>query len=120
MRNATKPISTVADHYDFRKARSNEDCRANRDKAIKPVSTIAQLKPVSRAQLEFALSCLNEEFEKLLSLASCLRQQVEPADQQQPEDGVDVVAWRLAQMLEERLESTDFSAAMRSLVLGEV
>lgn len=74
----------------------------------------------SRSQVEFALSYLKEEIETLLSLAMALRRQVEPIDPKNPTDTVDTTAWRLAQVLEGRLEKTLFVDQMRSLVLGAV
>lgn len=74
----------------------------------------------SQSQLAFALSYLEEEHEKLLALAMSLRRHLEPVDPEHPGDDVNLNAWRLAQILEERLEKTEFVNAMRSLVLGEV
>jgi len=74
----------------------------------------------SRSQLEFALSCLEEEHEILLALAIAVRRQVEPIDPVKPSDTVDTTAWRLAQVLESHLEKTAFVDQMRFLVLGEV
>lgn len=73
-----------------------------------------------RSQLEFALSYLEEEIETLLALAMAVRRQVEPIDPEKPSDSVDTTAWRLAQVLEGRLEKTLFVDQMRSLVLGAV
>lgn len=83
-------------------------------------SPIKSMNQASRGQLEYALSYLEEEHEKLLALAISLRQQVEPVDPENPGDETNHVAWRLAQILEGRLERTEFVNGMRSLVLGEV
>jgi hypothetical protein len=74
----------------------------------------------SRSQLEFAFSYLEEEHETLLALAMALLRQVEPVDPDAPNDAVDTTAWRLAQVLEQRLGSTVFVADMRKLIFGEV
>lgn len=82
--------------------------------------SIMPKKQVSESRLEFALSYLSDELETLLALAMALRRQVEPVDPKNPSDEEDTTAWRLAQVLEGRLETTEFHNHMRMLVFGEV
>lgn len=73
---------------------------------------------VSQGSLDVALAYVEEEHDKLLALAITLRQRLEPADPQDPTDSDDLTAWRLAQLIEERLERTEFSLTLRAFVLG--
>lgn len=87
---------------------------------MKAKSTILETGLASAAQLEFALKFLGEEHEKLYCLAYAILQRVEPVVPDNPAEDDDITAWRLAQILVERLEKTEFTDAIRSLVLGEV
>lgn len=77
------------------------------------------LPDVSRGSLELAIDYVADEHEKLLALAMTLRQRLEPANPKDPTGGDDLTAWRLAELLEERLTSTDFTNTLRVFVLGE-
>ena len=63
----------------------------------------------------FAFDFLNDELDTLLALSTVLMNHIE--DQQEKED-VGITAWRLSQVLSERLSSVEFTNNMRLLLLG--
>lgn len=63
----------------------------------------------------FALGFLEDELETLLALSIVLMNRLE--DQQKNEDA-DITAWRLSQVLNEKLSRTTFSDNMRHLLIG--
>lgn len=67
---------------------------------------------------QWVLDALADEQDRLYALASTLAKRLEPANPQQPEDDAPVVEWRLAQMLEERLEKTSVHNAIREVLMG--
>lgn len=71
---------------------------------------------VTQCVLDLAMSILNEELEKMLSVALCLMNRLEPKDLHDIRDDEDVIAWRLAQVLEERLSSSEFEDSLRKLL----
>lgn len=71
---------------------------------------------VTQGVLDLAMSILNEELEKILSVAICLLNRLEPKDLHDIRDNEDVIAWRLAQVLEERLSSGEFEDSLRQLL----
>lgn len=73
---------------------------------------------VSQGSLEVALDFVEEERDRLLALAMVLRQRLEPADPKDPGENDDLNAWRLAQLLEERLTDTGFTDRLRFLLMG--
>lgn len=68
----------------------------------------------------FAFGFLGDELETLLALAIALERQLEPTDPDHPEDEHPTTAWRLSQVLNERLSSMTFTNNMRQLLLGHV
>ena len=71
--------------------------------------------------VDFAFRCVEEELETLGALVSCLVRRLEPAN---PDDratfgDVDIYSWRLAQAIEERLESAEFINLVRRSLLGK-
>ncbi len=73
---------------------------------------------VSQDSLELALDFVEGERDRLLALAMVLRQRLEPVDPKDPTDSDDLNAWRLAQLLEERLTSVRFTDTLRTFVMG--
>lgn len=73
---------------------------------------------VSQDSLELALDFVEDERDRLLALAMTLRQRLEPVDPKDPTDSDDLNAWRLAQLLEERLTSVRFTDTLRTFVMG--
>lgn len=73
---------------------------------------------VSQGSLTVALDFVEEERDRLLALAMVLRQRLEPVDPKDPGENDDLNAWRLAQLLEERLTDTGFTDTLRKFVLG--
>lgn len=71
---------------------------------------------VTQGVLDMAMSILNEELEKMLSVAICLVNRLEPENLRDIRDDEDVIAWRLAQVLEERLSSNEFEDSLRQLL----
>lgn len=68
--------------------------------------------------LSVAYSYFHEEIETMLCLAICLQNHLEPKDPDNPEASEDIIAWRLSQVLHERLTNRRFSEDMRELLLG--
>lgn len=58
-----------------------------------------------------------EQSEQLFALASSLLAQVEPDDQDNPEEGVNHTAWRLAQIMCEMLSSTALETSCRDVLM---
>lgn len=87
-----------------------------------PSLTLPDLCPdlpnVTQGSLDVALEYVEDEHEKLLALAIALRHLLEPADPHNPAENDDLTAWRLAQLIEERLSSTTFTNTLRAFVLG--
>jgi hypothetical protein len=71
------------------------------------------------ASLGFAFRYLEEEHETLLALAIVLMNRLAPHDPSTPEDCADVISWRLAQVLHERITNTEFLKNMHGLMLGD-
>lgn len=67
----------------------------------------------------FAFKFLEDELETLLALSLTLTNYLEPEDPSNMDDGFNPVAWRLSQVLNERLSSVAFSNNMKTLLLGE-
>jgi hypothetical protein len=72
---------------------------------------------ISRSRLELVVREISAEHDRLHALAIALLSRVRPHNESDPEDGADLHAWRLAQILEERLESTQFVEAISGLLL---
>lgn len=70
--------------------------------------------PIRAHMYELVLDYLKDEHAKLHSLAMCLTKELEPADDES--DHPQEHAWRLAQMMEERLETTTFSDSIRAIL----
>lgn len=71
---------------------------------------------VTQGVLDLAMSLMEEEHEKLLCIALSLANKLEPKNPKDIQDDEDVIAWRLAQVLEERLSSVEFLNDMRGLL----
>lgn len=71
---------------------------------------------VTQATLELAMSLLHDELEKMLCIAISLVNKLEPKDVNNIQDDEDVIAWRLAQVLEDRLSETAFLDSLRELL----
>lgn len=69
------------------------------------------------SELEFALKFLDDELETLLALSMVLMNQLE--DTRDAETGNGVTAWRLAQVLNDRLASVEFSRNFRHILLSK-
>lgn len=69
-------------------------------------------------QNRLAFDFLEDELETLLALSITLKNQLEPDDPQNHDDCEHTTAWRLSQVLNDRLASTEFSNNMRMLMLG--
>lgn len=72
----------------------------------------------SAIELDFAFRYLEDEHETLLALAIALRHQLEPNDPDNTDDCDHITAWRLSQVLNRRLEETQFLKDMRRLITG--
>lgn len=72
----------------------------------------------TQSELEFAFRFLEDEHETLLALAIVLQNHLEPVDPAKLED-CDIVAWRMSQVLHERITNTQFLKNMRELMLGD-
>ena len=58
---------------------------------------------VNGQTLALAMDLISDELDKLHCLAIALSNQLEPKDPKNPTDGDDLISWRLAEVLEERL-----------------
>lgn len=61
---------------------------------------------MSQEMTQFAVDYIDEELEVLYSIALPLCERIAPKDPKNLQEEDDIVAWRLAQLLVERLEST--------------
>ena len=66
---------------------------------------------------DWVVDYIAEEKDKLHSLAMCLTHELEPDDPNDGEDHPELHAWRLALMMEERLESTRFVDNIRTMLM---
>jgi hypothetical protein len=71
---------------------------------------------ISQRTLELAMDYLYEELDKVQCLAILLCKELEPKKLNDSEYFQNVTAWRLAQLIEERFESTDFQNSIRELL----
>jgi hypothetical protein len=71
---------------------------------------------VTQFTLDFVMDLLSEEREKMLAIAISLYNRLEPKNLQDIKEHEDQTAWRLAQLLEERLSTTEFENAVRELL----
>lgn len=60
---------------------------------------------VNRDELEFLVELLQEEFEQLHALSTTLSGRLQPNDPNNPNGRDDLVSWRIAQILEGKLET---------------
>lgn len=67
--------------------------------------------------LSVAYSYLHDEIETMLCLAICLENQLEPKDPANPKASENINAWRLSQVLHERLTNRRFTGDIRELML---
>jgi hypothetical protein len=67
----------------------------------------------------FAMDLIDDEMNKLHCLAIALENQLRPNDPKNPTDTDNLIAWRLAEVLEEKLGSTAFEKGVRSLLILE-
>lgn len=72
----------------------------------------------SAGQLKFAFEYLHEEMETLAALSIALVNQLAPSDPDNDDDCENPTAWRLSQVLSDRLTCTHFSNDMRKVLLG--
>ena len=91
-------------------------------KSIRPTAATGAIDP-SHTQTTLALQTvfrhIEEEMETLAALASALVLHLEPIDPKQIDCAVtDVYAWRVAEVIKQRLESQEFMDFVRSLVPG--
>ena len=73
----------------------------------------------SKFNLKFAFRMMSEEQDRCAALAHSLVVQLQPNDAENPTDHDDLTAWRLAEVLHEKLSSSEVSESVRKLLLGE-
>jgi hypothetical protein len=71
---------------------------------------------VTQGTLDLAMSLLHDELEKMLCVAICLVNKLQPKNTSDIQDDEDLIAWRLAQVLEDRLSETAFEDSLRELL----
>lgn len=71
---------------------------------------------VTQGTLDLAMSLLHDELEKMLCVAISLANKLQPKDLSDIQDDEDLIAWRLAQVLEDRLSETAFEDSLRELL----
>lgn len=76
-------------------------------------------KPARAVTYENVLGMFDEQSNQLHALVFCLLKEVEPQDPKNPEDGVNLTAWRLAQVMYEMLSSTSLLNSSRDMLMGE-
>lgn len=70
------------------------------------------------AHLEGVVDLVEERDEQLYALASSLLMHLAPQDEKNIPDGYPITAWRLAQLLEEKLVSTSHRKYVSNMLLG--
>lgn len=71
-----------------------------------------------RSSLQFALDLIKEERSTLLALAIVLTRQIGPDDHEDTDNFEHTTAWRLAQVLEDRLSCTSIETALEQVFLN--
>jgi len=66
----------------------------------------------------FAYKYLKDEWETLLALAIVLENMTAPPDPDNPPEGFDVTQWRLIQVINSRLDDTQFMRHMKMVLIG--
>jgi hypothetical protein len=69
---------------------------------------------VNQLTLQLAMNMIDEEIEKLHALAIVLTNRLEPEDQKNPTN--DLISWRVAEVLQERLGEVEFFESIRELL----
>ena len=73
----------------------------------------------STFNLKFAFRMMSEEQDRCAALAHSLVVQLQSNDPENPTDHDDLTAWRLAEVLHDKLSSSEVSESVRKLLLGE-
>ena len=71
---------------------------------------------LSRSTIELALDYIGDEMETLLALSNALVSQVTVQDPKNPKDHDNVFAFRLAELLEDRIASSVFQENIRHIL----
>lgn len=75
--------------------------------------------PARAETYEHVLGMFKDQSSQLEALAFCLLKEVEPKDGKNPEDEVNITAWRLAQIIYDMLSSTSLLNSSRDMLMGE-
>lgn len=75
--------------------------------------------PARAAIYEHVLDEFEEQQEQLFALMNCLLRAVEPKTPKDPEDGANLSAWRIAQVMYEILSSTTLQTGARNMLMCE-
>lgn len=75
---------------------------------------------VNRDELEFLVERLQEEFEQLHALSTTLTGRLRPNDPDNPNGRDDLVSWRIAQILEDRLGTVGCKDCWRASNIPQV
>ena len=93
--------------------------------ALKSIKSSAQAGEINAThtidvgELQIVFRYIEEEMETLAALAEALVERLGPIDPKQIDcDATDVYAWRVAQVIKERLESQEFMDHIRSVMTG--
>lgn len=75
--------------------------------------------PARTAIYEYVLDTFEEQQAQLFELTNCLLRAVEPENPKDPEDGANLTAWRIAQVMYEMLSTTALQTGARNMLMGE-
>lgn len=115
------PIAVLTGMRDMLGTDALKMCRLSEGVAslLKLEAPVAEQAPTLRSgSWNLAFEYLEDEHETLLALATTLVNRLQPQDPADPDDCADKTSWRLAQLLNERVESTEILNTMRALMLG--
>lgn len=83
------------------------------------MNTNTQDRCIKETAVKLALEMQSEELEKLLALSIGLVNHLEPRDPSDPDQHENLTAWRMAQVLNERLSSTVLQEGIYQMLLGK-
>ena len=74
--------------------------------------------PARASDYRSVLRILDEEQNQLHALICAVMMLISPKNPDEPEDGIDILAWRLGQILEDRLAKTTVHNFVREILMG--